>query len=113
MSGKVASVGLARVALWTAVLWGTAAASGEEASSGWLGVEAAGLALFVAAAWVGRGRRWWLVAGIAAHAVWDAAHLGATDFVPDWYAIACAVIDVAVAGYAAGLAAQADASDSS
>ncbi len=73
-------------------------------SSGWLVVEVLGLVLFgilVALGWW-RGK-WWFAAGIAAHAVWDAAHIGQTTFIPDWYAVGCAVADVAVAGYAAAL----------
>lgn len=71
---------------------------------GWLGVELAGLGLFAAIAWLGwRGKAWWVVAGLAAHAVWDAAHLEGVAFVPHWYAIGCAVVDIGLSGYAAAV----------
>ncbi len=73
-------------------------------STEWLLIESAGLVLFGAMAWRGRVNPAWLVAGVAGHAVWDAAHIGGPGFVPDWYAIACAVVDVGVAGFVAGLA---------
>jgi hypothetical protein len=73
-------------------------------SAGWLVVELGGLVLFGVVAWLGRFRGlWWLPVGIAGHGVWDAWHLGLTPFIPDWYATACAIVDVGLGGYVAGL----------
>ena len=71
---------------------------------GWLAVESAGLVLYGAVAWLGATRRLWLLpAGIAAHGLWDVGHLGpSAPFVPDWYALACIVVDAAVALSLAG-----------
>jgi hypothetical protein len=69
----------------------------------WLAIELAGQLAFAALALAGlRGSGWFLVAGIAAHGLlWDAWHLGRTSFMPDWYAIACLIVDVGWAAYAA------------
>ena len=70
----------------------------------WLGIETVGLILFGTAAWLGCSRSGLLLAsGIATHAVWDAAHLGGPSFVPDWYATGCAIVDVALGGFAGHL----------
>ncbi len=46
------------------------------------------------------GRRLELVwIGVLLHAAWDAAHFGRTDYVPDWYAAACLVADIGLAGF--------------
>lgn len=73
-------------------------------TSGWLTVELSGLASFGFLAWMGRFRAgWWLAVGIAAHGLWDVAHVGVAPFVPDWYATACAIVDVAMGGYVAAV----------
>ncbi len=71
-------------------------------STGWLGIELAGLVLYGTLAVLAVTRApWFLAAGIAAHGLWDLAHYQRSDYVPDWYAVGCAVIDVAVGLYAA------------
>ena len=68
----------------------------------WLWIELAGLAAFWAAAWVAATvTPWILVVGIGGHAIWDIWHLGRTEFVADWYALACFIVDIALAIYVA------------
>lgn len=64
----------------------------------WLLVELLGVALFWGFAWaaVKKGPRF-LAWGIGIHAGWDLMHFGASEYVPDWYVIACVIIDVALA----------------
>ncbi len=63
--------------------------------------EVVGVVLFAGAAVGGWLHPWLLAAGIVAHGVaWDLWHLGAR-LVPDWYAAACAVVDVGLGTYAA------------
>lgn len=71
--------------------------------AGWLGTELAGQVVFGALAIAGLRRSPWLLAiGIAGHGIlWDAWHYGRTPFMPDWYAIFCAVIDVGLGIYVA------------
>ena len=66
-------------------------------SLGYLWVEVGGALLYwtIAAAAVVRSYRV-LSAGIAGHALWDLLHLGTADYVPEWYAFGCALVDVAV-----------------
>ena len=69
----------------------------------WLRVEFAGaLPFWVFALWGLKRSPWFLVIGIAVHASWDLWHYRLTDFVADWYTIACFLVDVAFAIYAAG-----------
>lgn len=57
-------------------------------------LELAGLALYATLALLGRVRSFRFVAlGIAAHALWDIAQYGRTDYIPDWYSIACVLVD--------------------
>jgi hypothetical protein len=67
----------------------------------WLALELVGMALYVGLAWLGLARsHWFFVLGIAAHGLgWDAWHFHRSAYVPDWYAIGCLVIDVAVSLY--------------
>lgn len=72
----------------------------------WLWIELAGALVFWTLAVLAVYRsRWFLPAGILLHGVgWDLWHIsvvhgGRIQYVPDWYAIACLVIDVAVAFY--------------
>lgn len=71
--------------------------------SPWLLVEVGGQVVFGALALGGLwGSPWLLAVGIAAHGLlWDLPHLGRTPFMPDWYAIACLIVDVGWGGYAA------------
>lgn len=68
----------------------------------WLGVEALGAAAYWALAWLGAVRSpWFLAVGIAGHALWDVWHLGTVTYVPQWYALACGIIDPPVGLYVA------------
>ncbi len=63
-----------------------------------LWVELAGLTFWVGLAIASRryiGVIWF---GVAAHAIWDAFHFGHTEYVPDWYIIACIAADLGLAG---------------
>lgn len=76
-------------------------------SGGWLAVEIAGALVYWALAWLATIRWLWLLpVGIAGHGLWDLGHLGpAAPYVPDWYALACVVVDVALgASLAAAIA---------
>lgn len=69
----------------------------------WMLIELIGQGIFAAIAVAGvRQSPWILVAGLAAHGlVWDAFHYERTTFMPSWYAVACLIVDVGWAGYAA------------
>ena len=72
------------------------------ASSRWLATEAAGVALFGAAASLGS-RKWpaVLAAGWATHVAWDVLlHLDGAGaaYTPDWYAWLCVSFDLVIAG---------------
>ena len=64
-----------------------------------LSVELVGLVIWCGLAIAALGRPVLLPIGIALHAVWDAAHFGHVDYVPDWYIIACIAADLGLAGY--------------
>lgn len=64
-----------------------------------LGIQLAGLAIWLAAAATARRSDLVLWTGCAAHAVWDGLHFGRVDFVPDWYVAACLAIDVGLGAY--------------
>ena len=71
-----------------------------------LGVEIVGLVAFGLAALLGRRAPWLLVAGIGAHGLWDAWHIGPPAFlgpryITRWYAVFCLIVDVGFAVYAA------------
>jgi hypothetical protein len=69
---------------------------------GSIGVELAGLLVYATVAIVGATRAPSVLAiGIAAHGLWDLAHYRRSAFMPDWYALGCAVADAGVAIYAA------------
>lgn len=73
-----------------------------------LGVEIAGFVAYGVVALLGRRSPWFLVAGIGAHGLWDAWHIGNLAFpgpryITRWYAIFCLIIDVAFAAYAASV----------
>ena len=70
-------------------------------SRGWVTTEALGQVLFAALALVGWRVPWVLVVGLASHGLgWDWWHHGRTQFMPDWYAIACLMVDVGCGVYA-------------
>ena len=68
----------------------------------WLGIELAGLVLFMCLAWLGlRASRWWLAIGWMAHVGWDVGlHLDrAQPVVGAWYPLLCVGFDLVVAGF--------------
>lgn len=68
----------------------------------WLWIQLAGVVVYWALAWVAATLNpWFLAIGIDGHAVWDVWHWGRVEFVADWYALACFIIDVAIALYVA------------
>jgi hypothetical protein len=71
----------------------------------WIGIEALGVVLYGIFAVLGvRYSPWWLVAGWAAHPIWDVGlHLigGGSEFSPAGYAIQCIGLDLVVAAYVA------------
>lgn len=74
---------------------------GTAGASMWMWIEIMGIAMYAAMGWRGlKGSPWWLVAGWAAHPVWDIAlHFvgpGHT-FAPVDYTIPCLTYDIAVA----------------
>lgn len=69
----------------------------------WLWIELVGLAVYWAVAWVAATLNpWFLSFGIGAHAIWDIWHWRRVEFVSDWYALACSIVDIALALYIAG-----------
>lgn len=80
------------------------------ASAGWMLGETAAALVFWGMAVAGLRRRGsWLAVGIVAHGMWDTAHhslwpQGLEGPVPDWYVVACLLIDGAVGLYAAAQA---------
>ena len=76
--------------------------------SRWLGIEAAGVAIFGAFAWLGlRSSPWWLALGWAAHVGWDVGlHLDrAQSVVGPEYPLVCVGFDLVVAGSLLAMAA--------
>jgi len=94
---RLLAVGLAVAALIYLLF---AAAAG---STDWLIIEAAGLLVYSAIAWLGTQRSVvWLAAGWGCHPLWDMLlHLNGEGarIAPDWYVIACLSFDLLVAGY--------------
>lgn len=89
-------------ALFVAALVYVALAVAGGATAWWLSLEAAGVLVFGAAAWVGL-RHWPVVLAIAwaAHVLWDVGlHLdgAGAGFTPPWYPLVCASFDLVVAG---------------
>jgi hypothetical protein len=76
-----------------------------DAGAGWIAGELVGVLAYGGLAALGvRGSRWWLVAGWAAHPVWDIAlhYVGPGHaFAPDTYTIPCLSFDLLVAVYIA------------
>jgi len=66
----------------------------------WLALEAVGLLVFAAWAWLGYRRDPWVLAlGLAAHGItWDSWHHG-SHYIASWYAVACLIIDLGLAAY--------------
>lgn len=68
----------------------------ESIGAGWLPLELAGIPVFAALAAIGARRAPWLLGvGVMAHGLlWDSWHIGRAPFMPDWYSIACLIVDV-------------------
>jgi hypothetical protein len=78
-------------------------AARDHAASSWIWVELLGLALFAAFAVLGlKNSPWFLAIGIAGHGfAWDLWHYKNSAYIPDWYAVACMLVDLALAAYVA------------
>lgn len=69
----------------------------------WLPIELGGGLVYWIIAWLTAKKSPWLLpVGITGHAIWDLLHVGRTSFVPDWYAVGCLVVDVALGLYVFG-----------
>jgi hypothetical protein len=68
----------------------------------WLWLELLGAAIFTTLGILGVFRSpYLLVIGIAGHGIfWDAWHYHRVNYIPDWYAIGCLVVDIGFALYA-------------
>ncbi|HEX6504106.1 MAG TPA: hypothetical protein VF011_12700 [Terriglobales bacterium] len=75
----------------------------DRAVSSWIWVELLGLGLFAAFAALGlKNSPWFLAVGIAGHGVaWDSWHYKNSAYVPNWYALACLLVDLTLAAYVA------------
>ena len=78
-------------------------AARDHAASSWIWAELLGLALFAAFAALGlKNSPWFLAIGIAGHGVaWDSWHYKNSAYVPNWYALACLLVDLTLAAYVA------------
>jgi hypothetical protein len=76
-------------------------AVGDRAASSWIWVELLGLALFATFAALGlKNSPWFLAIGIVGHGLaWDSWHYKNAAYVPDWYAVACLLVDLALGAY--------------
>ena len=70
------------------------------AAAAWWALEAFGLVLYTGLATWSLTTAWLLPVGLLAHGIWDLAHHQRTPFLADWYAVACAVVDLGVCIYA-------------
>ena len=78
-------------------------AARDHAASSWIWVELLGLGLFAAFAALGlKSSPWFLAIGIAGHGfAWDLWHYKNSAYIPDWYAVACMLVDLALGAYVA------------
>jgi hypothetical protein len=78
-------------------------ASTSAAANHWLCVEVLGAVIFIALAVLGVKRSpWFLAIGMVLHGLaWDAWHYRNSNYIPDWYVIACLAVDLAVGAYVA------------
>ena len=84
-------------------VWRYLYASTEHAANYWLWVEVVGTVIFVSFAVLGLKRSpWFLAIGIVLHGVtWDIWHYQNSNYMPDWYAIACLAADLTIGAYVA------------
>jgi len=78
-------------------------ASTGRSADHWLWIEVLGVIIFAAVAVLGlKGSPWFLALGIVAHGLaWDSWHYRNSTYIPDWYAIACLAVDLALGAYVA------------
>jgi hypothetical protein len=78
-------------------------ASSGRAANHWLWVEVLGTIIFVALAVLGVKRSpWFLAIGMVLHGLaWDMWHYRNSNYIPDWYVVACLAVDLAVGAYVA------------
>jgi hypothetical protein len=78
-------------------------ASTGGAAKHWLWIEVLGVIIFAALAVLGLKRSaWFLAIGIVAHGLaWDSWHYRKSTYIPDWYAISCLAVDLALGAYVA------------
>ena len=69
----------------------------------WFWVEILGAAIFIALAVLGVMRSpWFLAIGMVLHGLaWDAWHYRNSNYIPDWYVIACLAVDLSIGAYLA------------
>jgi hypothetical protein len=75
----------------------------DHAASWWIWVELLGLAIYAVFAVLGLKKSpWFLAIGIAGHGfAWDSWHYKNSAYTPNWYAVACFLVDVTLAAYVA------------
>ena len=73
------------------------------AGNDWFWIEILGVMIFAALAVLGLKRSpWFLAIGIVAHGLaWDSWHYRNSTYIPDWYALACLTVDLALGAYVA------------
>jgi len=78
-------------------------AARDHSASSWIWAELLGLALFAAFATLGlKNSPWFLAIGIAGHGFgWDLWHYKSSAYIPEWYAVACMLVDLALGAYVA------------
>lgn len=78
-------------------------AARDRAASSGIWVELLGFALFAAFAVLGlKSSSWFLVIGIIGHGfAWDSWHYKNSAYIPDWYTVACLLVDLTFGAYVA------------
>jgi hypothetical protein len=104
---------LAYALIATAALYIGFALRASDNLGAWIGIEMTGVAIYGSFALLSLvGSAWWLAIGWLVHPFWDIQfhYIGTgSEFTPEWYALACAGFDVAVAAYVAyGISSKSD-----
>ena len=75
----------------------------ERPENFWLWIEVLGVLIFAALVVLGVKRSpWFLAVGMVLHGfVWDSWHYRNSTYIPDWYVIACLMVDLAFGAYVA------------
>ena len=78
-------------------------ATAGQSTSSWFWVEALGVLVFAALAFLGvKLSPWFLAIGIVVHGLaWDTWHYRNSTYIPDWYVIACLAVDLSFGAYVA------------